>query len=162
MRRKMRYSSHSSSTLHCVVNMENYLNYVAEDTEANANRILEEMMTKNKENLDFPDIRQLVDMSGDISISSSGEVTAKDSSRNATEENFPPSDVPTENNNHKKPWTKEKRDTTGKYLTNLLYRRTTFSKKFKTLKQSAELLANQTGASKSSFLIQTILKHKHF
>ena len=45
-----------------------------------------------------------------------------------------------------KHWTKNKRDTSAKYIEKLEYRCTTFSKKWKTLKKLAEQLASQTGA----------------
>ena len=45
-----------------------------------------------------------------------------------------------------KPWAKNKRDTSAKYIEKLEYRHTTFSKKWKTLKKLAEQLASQTAA----------------
>ena len=44
-----------------------------------------------------------------------------------------------------KPWTKNKRNTCW-YIKNIAYRRTTFSKKVKSMKKQAEDLAKQTGA----------------
>ena len=45
-----------------------------------------------------------------------------------------------------RPWTKNKRDTSAKYLENTAYRRTTFSKKSKGIKKYADDFAQQTGA----------------
>ena len=45
-----------------------------------------------------------------------------------------------------RPWTKNKRDTSAKYLENTAYRRTTFSKKSKGIKKYADDFAHQTGA----------------
>ena len=44
-----------------------------------------------------------------------------------------------------RPWTKNKRDTSAKYLENTAYRRTTFSKKSKGIKKYADDFAQQTG-----------------
>ena len=45
-----------------------------------------------------------------------------------------------------RPWTKNKRDTSAKYLENTAYRRTTFSKKSKGIKKYANDFPQQTGA----------------
>ena len=45
-----------------------------------------------------------------------------------------------------RPWTKNKRDTSAKYLENTACRRTTFSKKSKGIKKYADDFAQQTGA----------------
>ena len=45
-----------------------------------------------------------------------------------------------------RPWTKNKRDTSAKYLENTAYRRTTFSKKSKGIKKYTDDFAQQTGA----------------
>ena len=45
-----------------------------------------------------------------------------------------------------KPWTKNKRDTSGSYVENIERRRTTFCRKIKTLHQKAEMIPKQTDA----------------
>ena len=67
----------------------------------------------------------------------------KQSSPERTEE--PAIPVIRSKNATSKPWTKNKRNTCW-YIKNIAYRRTTFSKKVKSMKKQAEDLAKQMGA----------------
>ena len=81
----------------------------------------------------------IVDMSGEISVTSMGEVTTKSiNGEKAVDGNQMAK-------NEELCW-KAKQDTSGKYIEKLEYQGKAFSKKVKTLKQLAELLAKQTGA----------------
>ena len=72
-----------------------------------------------------------MDDANDVSINSNGEIVESRTAAVATTS---------------KPWTIQKRDTSNKYIEKIEYRRTTFTKKWKTLKTQAEALASQTGA----------------
>lgn len=78
-------------------------------------------------------------MSSEISVTSMGEVTTKSiNGEKAVDGNQMAK-------NEELCW-KAKQDTSGKYIEKLEYQGKAFSKKVKTLKQLAELLAKQTGA----------------
>ena len=55
--------------------MENFLDYVAEDSEINANQILDEVMIAGEKEINL--IQNIVDIFGDISVTSMSEVTTK-------------------------------------------------------------------------------------
>lgn len=52
-------------------------------------------------------------------------------------------------------WTNNKGDTSGKYLENLKYRRTTSSNKWKSLNESADIFASQTGVQVKIIIFNT-------
>ena len=88
--------------------MENYLELIANDNESNANAILNEI-----------NLTEFLDDANDVSINSNGEIVESRTAAVATTS---------------KPWTIQKRDTSNKYIEKIEYRRTTFTKKWKTLK----------------------------
>ena len=55
--------------------MENFLDYVAEDSEINADQILDEVMIAGEKEINL--IQNIVDIFGDISVTSMSEVTTK-------------------------------------------------------------------------------------
>ena len=127
----------------------------------NPDEILDVLTNKNDE---CRELREFVESSGNLSIDSIGNIVEhtsvleeqtdkpdepsptakKQSSPKRTEE--PASPVILSKNATSKPWTKNKRNTSCSYIKNIAYRRTTFSKKVKSMKKQAEDLAKQTGA----------------
>ena len=127
----------------------------------NPDEVLDVLTNKNDE---CRELREFVESSGNLSIDSIGNIVEhtsaveeqtdkpdkpsptakKQSSPKRTEE--PASPVILSKNVTSKPWTKNKRNTSCSYIKNIAYRRTTFSKKVKSMKKQAEDLAKQTGA----------------
>ena len=105
--------------------MENFLDYVAEDSEINANQILDEVMIAGEKEINL--IQSIVDIFGDISVTSMSEVTTK---KNGDEKAANGKQMA----KNEKPWVKVKWDTSGKYIEKLEYWRMTFLKKVKTKK----------------------------
>ena len=97
--------------------MENYLELIANDNESNADAILNEIS-----------LTEFLDDANDVSINSYGDIVEGRTAAVATTS---------------KPWTIQ--NSSNKYIEKIEYRRTTFTKKWKTLKSQAEALASQTG-----------------
>ena len=99
--------------------METYLQYITEDADADA--ILSGFQQNKSENqeIDVTELKNFVHTDDNTSI-------------NGSDINIPSSSQAQEQQDKDKfslPWTKNKRDTSAKYLGNTAYRRTTFSKK---------------------------------
>ena len=141
--------------------MDNSFFKILNDSEMNPDEVLDVLTNKNDE---CRELREFVESSGNLSIDSIGNIVEhtsaleeqtdkpdepsptakKQSSPKRTEE--PASPVILSKNATSKPWTKNKRNTSCSYIKNIAYRRTTFSKKVKSMKKQAEDLAKQTGA----------------
>ena len=129
----------------------------------NPDEVLDVLTNKNDE---CRELREFVESSSNLSIDSIGNIVEhtsaleeqtdkldepsltakKQSSPKRTEE--PASPVILSKNATSKPWTNNKRNTSCFYIRSIAYRRTTFSKKVKSMKKQAEDLAKQMGAQR--------------
>ena len=116
--------------------MKSFLSYVAQDTEENANKILEktinvdiDLSMEKDPNVDT--LNGFLESEQNLSITSTGSIVPASINKSPS-----PSNVKAT----------KKRDTSKKYVERLAYRRTTYTKKYNTLKSTAEALASQCGA----------------
>ena len=138
--------------------MDHFLTYVANDTEQNANDILDEMMLDNNS---FGELRNIISEPGiaNISIAAMEHSQPKQEQvivmllwrlrrvvRVAKKKSLTYSESTSNAATSGKPWTKNKRDTSGSYVENIKRRQTTFCRKIKILHQKAEMISKQTGA----------------
>ena len=114
--------------------MESYLQYITEDADA----ILSGFQQNKSENqeIDVTELKNFVHTDDNTSINGS-DINIPSSSQAQEQQ---------DKDNFSLPWTKNKRDTSAKYLGNTAYRRTTFSKKSKGIKKYADEFAQQMGA----------------
>ena len=116
--------------------MESYLQYLTEDADADA--IVSGLQQNKSDNqeIDITELNNFVHTDDNTSINSSGVIIPNRSQAQQQQDKAKSS----------RPWTKNKRDTSAKYLENTAYRRTTFSKKSKGIKKYANDFPQQTGA----------------
>ena len=135
--------------------MDHFLKYIANDTEQNTNDILDEMVSDNNS---FEELRNIINEPGitNISTSSNGTITSETGTSNSDvvmettssgtsseKEGVTYPETTSNTATSGKPWTKNKRDTSGSYVENIDRKRTTFSRKIKLYIRRQKWLLNK-------------------